>query len=60
MARRAVRAEVFTPFAPLTSTALDTVDQAMPDYADEMLTRLEGMGGPEENPDDLEVKVWQP
>jgi hypothetical protein len=42
----------FTYFAPLTLTALDTVDQVMPGYADEMLTRLEAMGGREKNMDD--------
>lgn len=41
-----------TYFAPLTLIALDTVDQMMPGYAEEMLTRLEGMGGRKKNMDD--------
>jgi hypothetical protein len=35
--------EGYTYFAPLTLMALDSVDQVMPGYADEMLTRLEQM-----------------
>lgn len=39
-----------TYFTPLTLMALDRVDQVMPGYADNMLTRLEQMGGKEKDP----------
>ncbi|MXG90338.1 hypothetical protein [Nocardioides flavescens] len=48
-----------TYFAPLTLGALITVDEAMPGYADEMLGRLESIGGRDRNRDDYEaISQW--
>jgi len=51
--------EGFNYFSPLTIAALDAVDQRMPGYAEEMIKRLEGMGGSEKNLRDYEsIVAW--
>ncbi|MEU3114718.1 hypothetical protein ABZ652_11615 [Micromonospora chalcea] len=51
--------EGFNHFSSLTIAALDAVDQLMPGYAEEMIKRLEGMGGREGNMRDYEsIVAW--